>query len=149
MISTLKKYTQRVSKDLNKKVELNVDQFSFDKIPGQFKILTKDILIQLIRNSITHGIETPIERKEKGKDEIGSMVITNNFNDNLYSFTVYDDGNGLQLDKLKQKMKNHEDCLLFVFDIERVIETPTINKKKGKMRSVGVHPCQLACKSGE
>ena len=30
----------------------------------------------------------------------------------------------------------------------RVIETPTINRKKGNIRSVRVQPCHCACNSG-
>jgi hypothetical protein len=32
---------------------------------------------------------------------------------------------------------------------ESVIATPTMNRKNGKMRSVGVHPFHAACSSGQ
>jgi len=35
-----------------------------------------------------------------------------------------------------------------LLDKERDMETPTINKKKGKTRSVGVQPCHSACLRG-
>jgi hypothetical protein len=31
---------------------------------------------------------------------------------------------------------------------EKGMATPTIKRKKGKMRSVGVHPCHWACRRG-
>ena len=31
---------------------------------------------------------------------------------------------------------------------DSVIDTPTMNRKNGKMRSVGVHPFHVACSSG-
>src|SRR5688572_5404895 len=31
---------------------------------------------------------------------------------------------------------------------DNVMETPTMNRKNGKIRSVGVHPCHGACSSG-
>lgn len=34
------------------------------------------------------------------------------------------------------------------FSIEKLIAFPTANKKDGKTRSVGVNPCQLACRKG-
>jgi hypothetical protein len=34
------------------------------------------------------------------------------------------------------------------FESESTIEIPTINKKKGKTKSVGVTPCQSACLRG-
>jgi hypothetical protein len=30
----------------------------------------------------------------------------------------------------------------------KVIDIPTINKKKGNIKSVGVNPCHSACKKG-
>ena len=30
----------------------------------------------------------------------------------------------------------------------KAMETPTMNKKKGKIKSVGVQPCQAACSKG-
>ena len=35
-----------------------------------------------------------------------------------------------------------------LFPSENGIATPTISRKKGKTRSVGVHPCHFACWSG-
>jgi hypothetical protein len=34
------------------------------------------------------------------------------------------------------------------FENEKNIDTPTIKRKKGKTRSVGVHPCQGECSRG-
>jgi hypothetical protein len=36
----------------------------------------------------------------------------------------------------------------FFFESESEIETPTINKKNGKTKSVGVAPFHSACRSG-
>lgn len=35
------------------------------------------------------------------------------------------------------------------FSIEKLIALPTAKRKDGNTRSVGVKPCQLACRSGE
>jgi hypothetical protein len=35
-----------------------------------------------------------------------------------------------------------------ILESERTMETPTINKKKGNTKSVGVTPCQSACLNG-
>jgi hypothetical protein len=37
---------------------------------------------------------------------------------------------------------------LLYLEKEKNIETPTTNRKKGKTKSVGVHPCQLECSKG-
>ena len=36
----------------------------------------------------------------------------------------------------------------FLFESEREMDTPTINKKNGKTKSVGVAPCHSACSKG-
>ena len=35
------------------------------------------------------------------------------------------------------------------FNITKLMALPTAKRKEGKTRSVGVNPCQFACKSGE
>jgi len=107
LITTLQNYVKETSNDLNKKVSLNVDKFKIDKIPNAYKALTRDLLIQLIRNSIAHGLEKPEDRFKSGKDKTGNLIITSNINKDCYSFSVYDDGKGLQMEKLKQKMQQH------------------------------------------
>ncbi len=109
LIKTLENYVIKTAQGLNKKVRLKTDRFHFEKIPGQFKILTKDLLIQMIRNSIAHGLEDPEQRLQTGKDETGNIIISTDFNEDTFSISVYDDGQGLQIEKLKQKMKDHSD----------------------------------------
>lgn len=39
-------------------------------------------------------------------------------------------------------------CSLFESPIAKAMDTPTMNKKNGKIKSVGVQPFQWACSSG-
>ncbi len=59
-------------------------------------------LIHLIRNSIDHGLETPEERRSKGKPEEGTLAISAYQKGNSIIIEVTDDGRGLQLDKIRQ-----------------------------------------------
>ena len=62
-----------------------------------------DPLVHLIRNSADHGIETSEERLEKGKPEIGSVVLRA-YNKNKYVFIeIEDDGKGIDAEKIKEK----------------------------------------------
>ena len=44
-----------------------MEKFKGVDIPHQYKLLLKEILIQLVRNSIAHGIEIPEERRKNDK----------------------------------------------------------------------------------
>jgi len=105
MLNSIKNYIQNISAELNKKVNLVHEQFDGTSIPHIFKILVKDIIIQLARNSIHHGIETVEDRLSLQKPESGTIEIQSRLNDNSFEFCYRDDGRGLQFDKIIQKAK--------------------------------------------
>ena len=54
-----------------------------------------DPLVHLLRNSVDHGIETPEERKKKGKSEVGRIdLIAERTRDHVL-ITIRDDGRGI------------------------------------------------------
>lgn len=68
---------------------------------GQFDII-KDITIQMLRNAVVHGIETPQVRNATGKSPAGGLQIM--YTESLMAeLIIQDDGQGLQYDKLRQK----------------------------------------------
>ncbi len=88
-----------ISKDLNKKVRL--------KITGGDTELDKtvierigDPLTHLIRNSLDHGIELPVERVNAGKLEEGEIHLKAYHETGTIVIEVNDDGKGLDADKL-------------------------------------------------
>ncbi|MBW4532959.1 MAG: hybrid sensor histidine kinase/response regulator [Pleurocapsa minor HA4230-MV1] len=97
----------RVIRDLNlqfaKKVEL--------KIIGERTLLDRlvietlsDPLMHLLRNSFDHGIETPQARIAAGKPEAGTITIQAN-NQGTYSvITISDDGGGIPLEKIRDRV---------------------------------------------
>lgn len=60
-------------------------------------------LIHVIRNSVDHGIETPEERVEHGKDEYGKILLSIADAGDSIVIEVSDDGRGIDREKLKQK----------------------------------------------
>jgi hypothetical protein len=60
----------------------------------------KQAVPELIRNSIQHGIETALERKERGKPELGNIVATALFGKNRIELHFWDDGRGLNINDL-------------------------------------------------
>ena len=95
--------SQNLAKDLGKKVHFECTKFKFEIMPPQYLLVIKNILIQLTRNSLSHGIESPGERKKKNKAETGQIQIASMINNNNFVLKFRDDGRGLQLKKLKEK----------------------------------------------
>ena len=91
-----------LSKKLDKKMELymtgeetELDRTVIDEIG--------DPLMHLLRNSADHGLESAEVRRERGKDEIGTIFL-NAFQDgNNVVIEVGDDGNGIDIEKVKSK----------------------------------------------
>lgn len=58
-------------------------------------------LVHIFRNIIDHGIETPDERMEIGKDAYGNISCKlENIDDKYISISISDDGRGIDIDKL-------------------------------------------------
>jgi glucokinase len=104
-IQSLQNLVNQLCEDSGKEVKFIHDQFKGNIIPYKYQLPVKDILIQLIRNSISHGIETPEERERMKKSRYGTIVISNFQNDGAFGFNLKDDGRGLQLNRLKEKVK--------------------------------------------
>ena len=73
--------------------EIEVDRSVLDEIG--------DPLIHLLRNSVDHGIETPEERQASSKNETGRIVLSAQRNGNQVIIEVYDDGAGIDPEKIK------------------------------------------------
>ncbi|SMD38344.1 Histidine kinase-, DNA gyrase B-, and HSP90-like ATPase [Reichenbachiella faecimaris] len=102
LIEALERGAKRISADVGKKVKF---QFANDKhisIPEKYKLDIKDISIQLIRNSIMHGIEFPEERTTFNKPEeaLIQLSLDQSTKDGNLHFKYKDDGQGLDLKKI-------------------------------------------------
>jgi two-component system chemotaxis sensor kinase CheA len=91
-----------LSKKLNKKMELymtgeetELDRTVIDEIG--------DPLMHLLRNSADHGLESSEERIAKGKDETGTIFLNAYQDGNNVVIEVGDDGNGINVEKVKNK----------------------------------------------
>ena len=61
-------------------------------------------LSHLLRNAIDHGIEPPEERLAAGKPEEGTISLEAAHKGGMLSITVSDDGRGIELERLRQKV---------------------------------------------
>lgn len=86
----------------NKKVDLVLEGTDIEIDRNILKIMS-DSLVHLVRNSVSHGIESPEKRIERGKSEIGKVTLkARNEKDTVY-IEVRDDGNGIDLNVIKNK----------------------------------------------
>lgn len=96
---------QRIIRDtsdaLGKKIDVKIlgDETEMDKTVLEG---ISDPLVHLVRNAIDHGIETPKERLEAGKNEIGNIKLYAFHQSGKLIIEVSDDGNGLNPEKLRK-----------------------------------------------
>ncbi|MCP3903183.1 MAG: chemotaxis protein CheA [Planctomycetes bacterium] len=63
-----------------------------------------DPLVHLVRNSIDHGMEGPDLRRERGKDETGTIVLEANHSGNNVFIHVRDDGGGIDAERIRARI---------------------------------------------
>jgi len=91
-----------VSRDLGKEIELVITggEAELDKTVVE-KI--NDPLTHLVRNSLDHGIETPEQRKAKGKPETGTLRLNALHDSGHIVIQIADDGAGLDAERIRAK----------------------------------------------
>lgn len=101
----------RVVRDLSLKLKKKVN---FSKIGENIEIDRNMIeslnepLMHILRNSVSHGIESEAEREEAGKDPIGNILLKVERRGNTIQFTIRDDGRGLNREKILHKAMAHD-----------------------------------------
>jgi two-component system chemotaxis sensor kinase CheA len=66
-----------------------------------------DPLLHLVRNSLDHGLELPDKRRALGKPETGTIVLEAAHRGNNVFITISDDGAGLDLERIRQRVLDH------------------------------------------
>jgi chemosensory pili system protein ChpA (sensor histidine kinase/response regulator) len=102
MSERLYRLVRQAAKETAKQVRLDIvggaieiDRGVLDRMTGAFE--------HLLRNSVTHGIESPAARAAASKDPTGSIVITVTQEGNEVSVEFRDDGAGLNLPRIREK----------------------------------------------
>jgi two-component system chemotaxis sensor kinase CheA len=103
MEDALKRMARRLAEGYGKQVELTMTGFEGRQFkPDKHKAL-KDILVQLVRNSIYHGIEKPEQRRKEGKAESGAISIRASVEGGGLRIVYRDDGAGMDSGKIKRR----------------------------------------------
>jgi chemosensory pili system protein ChpA (sensor histidine kinase/response regulator) len=98
----LYRVVRQTAKELGKKANLEfrgarveLDRSVLEKITAPFE--------HLLRNAVSHGLETPEERIASGKAEIGEITLAASQVGNEVVLTISDDGAGLNYVRIRQK----------------------------------------------
>jgi GAF domain-containing protein/HPt (histidine-containing phosphotransfer) domain-containing protein len=84
-----------------KEAQLDHSEYDSSIVPPHHRLFIRDILVQLTRNAIFHGIERKKERVQKKKAVNGCIHIANSLNDKYFKISFHDDGRGLQMENIK------------------------------------------------
>ncbi len=103
LFEKLERNLKKISHEIGKEVKVTIkggdtelDKFIVEELG--------DSLMHIIRNSIDHGIEPKEERKALGKPEYGQIDIMAYQKGNNVFIEIRDDGRGIDLDKVRQKL---------------------------------------------
>ncbi|TKJ20765.1 MAG: hypothetical protein CEE43_11930 [Promethearchaeota archaeon Loki_b32] len=104
--STFRKYkrlVRDVANETGKKLRLILEGTNVE-IDRKILEEINSPLVQLIRNAIYHGIESPRERVKKGKNELGTLRLRTYRRSGSIFIEVQDDGMGINYDKIREKV---------------------------------------------
>ena len=98
----MRRIVRQVSDELGKNVELELsgadgemDRTVIDRVIAPIE--------HMLRNAVSHGIELPKERKDKGKPEAGTIRIEFERESSDIVLKISDDGAGINLDGVRKK----------------------------------------------
>jgi two-component system chemotaxis sensor kinase CheA len=90
--------------EFKKDIELKVEGEETELDRSLIEALV-DPMVHIIRNSVDHGVELPDEREKKGKKRKGLLSIKAYNEGNHVIIDVFDDGKGINLQAVKDKVK--------------------------------------------
>ncbi|MDH3859975.1 MAG: Hpt domain-containing protein, partial [Gammaproteobacteria bacterium] len=102
LLSRLRRLVRQSSQELGKKAELII---TGEENEVDNKVLDRMVapLEHIIRNALSHGIETPVERVKKGKSEAGKISIDITRDGSEVVIRVSDDGAGVDIEKVRSR----------------------------------------------
>ncbi|QQO11074.1 ATP-binding protein [Breznakiella homolactica] len=103
LLQSLQKVADKASQDLGKKVKLEISHIDLNAIENGPRRVMKEVLTQLVRNAVSHGIESPDERVSCGKKEEGIIQLSIKEKEGTIHIKLKDDGKGLDFSKIRKK----------------------------------------------
>ncbi len=96
-------FVEQIAQRQQKQVELVTEGMEI-QVPDRLDSALREISIQLVRNAIVHGIETPDVRQSNGKDAKGKLLLAHSIKNDTLILTVEDDGAGIDYQAIQHKL---------------------------------------------
>jgi len=93
-----------VARDCGKQVAPSVGLGALGDLETGASDLVREIAVQLVRNAITHGVESPAGRHDAGKPEAGKLDVKLLRGETEWTLSVRDDGCGLSAPRIRRKL---------------------------------------------
>lgn len=74
-------------------------------IPFKYKSALRNVMAQLVRNAVVHGIETPAERQVAGKQEEGRILVAARQANGNLELLFKDDGRGIDYKQVVERVQ--------------------------------------------
>jgi len=91
---------QRIAADQGKTVR--VVSSGLDDVPGDYRKTVRDIVTQLVRNAVVHGIEDAATRRALAKDEAGLLQVEFRQTEAGCELVFQDDGGGIVAERIRE-----------------------------------------------
>ena len=102
-VQALKLACEKVAADERKKAAFTVKEFDKKALEKGQRRVMQEILTQLVRNAVYHGIETPEQRLALGKEETGKISLSVKVEGDAIRMVLEDDGQGLDFARIARK----------------------------------------------
>src|SRR5688500_4951232 len=102
LFTALPRMVRDLSAELGKQVLVDIEGGDVE-LDREMIEMIRDPLTHIIRNAVDHGIETPAERLQAGKREIGILCVSARQSGNQILIDIQDDGRGIDGKRLVEK----------------------------------------------
>jgi two-component system chemotaxis sensor kinase CheA len=103
LVETLSRACKKAAEAQKKQVSFTVEELDGSILANGPRRIIKEVLTQLARNAVYHGIESPEDRVQKGKSPEGAVTLSITRDKNTIHLKLSDDGRGLDFDKIRKK----------------------------------------------
>jgi two-component system chemotaxis sensor kinase CheA len=103
----LERAARDAARSLGKRMEF-VPRGGDARLDAQVFSLVQGALVQVVRNAVAHGIESPAEREAAGKPPEGRVSVEVTGHEHRVAFTCRDDGRGVDLEGVRRALQSKQ-----------------------------------------